>query len=137
MPRLLICGMAAGGAFILVSLFQIPILIIPSAIIVFIGMLVLTGSRRGIPIYLHLLITFRTRLLLAAPGNPSGWQGQAVSILDLKSDDLTVDASEVLSAPEEIVIDTTLDDWEIVADSRALSGFEIVTDTMYLLEEET
>ena len=132
MGRLLVSGMGGGAAFMLASLMQLRLLMIPLALGVFIGGLVLTHLRHGIPLYLYLLVTIRTRLLLASSRQPAGWQSQVTGLLELKPESLALDASEVLAAPEVAVSDGTLDEWEIVTDSSALSGFEVVTDTFYL-----
>ena len=132
MGRLLVSGMAGGAAFMLASLMQLRLLMIPLALGVFIAGLVLTNPRHGIPLYLHLLITVKTRLLLAATRQPSGWQSQVTELLELKAESLRLDATDLLAAPVVSDDDGTLDEWEIVTDSGAVSGFEVVTDTFYL-----
>ncbi|NJL58061.1 hypothetical protein HC928_25295 [bacterium] len=72
MGRLLVSGMGGGAAFMLASLMQLRLLMIPLALGVFIGGLVLTHPRHGIPLYLYLLVTIRTRLLLAS-ARPTDW----------------------------------------------------------------
>ena len=132
MGRLLVSGMAGGAAFMFASLMQLRLLMIPLALGVFIAGLVLTNPRHGIPLYLHLLITVKTRLLLAATRQPSGWQSQVTGLLELKAESLRLDATDLLAAPVVSDDDGTLDEWEIVTDSGAVSGFEVVTDTFYL-----
>ena len=53
MGRLLVSGMGGGAAFMLASLMQLRLLMIPLALGVFIGGLVLTNPRHGIPLYLY------------------------------------------------------------------------------------
>ena len=132
MGRLIVSGMAGGAAFMLTSLLQLRLLMIPSALGVFIAMLVLTNPRHGIPLYLYLLVTLRTRLLLASLRIPGGWQAQVTGLFEWKPETLTFDAGTVLAAPATVAVDGSFDEWEIVPDASDLDGFEVVTDTFYL-----
>lgn len=135
MARLLVCGMGAMGTFMGLSFLQAPgLLMILMTLVGLVGGLVLTHPVRAIPLYLHLLMTVRTRFLLDSQAQPHGWQAQVVGMLEMKSDTLTLDASQLLAAPEVFEETGTLDGWEIVLDSEALSGFEVVTDTLFLEE---
>ena len=132
MSRLLVSGMAGGGVFMVCALAKLGALMIPGAIAVFIARLVLTHPRFGIPLYLYLLLNFRTRFLLDAQSN--GWQSQAAGLFEMTSASMTLEASTLLAAPVIVEESGTLDGWEIIPDSAHLSGFELVTDTLFLEE---
>lgn len=132
MGRLLIAGMIGGGAFMMMSLLRLNLLMIPTGLGVFVAGLVLTHPRHGIPLYLYLITTWRTRLLLEAVRHPQGWTGQAAGLLELHAETLTLDAGQLLAAVAVVEDLGTLDAWEIVPDAQQSSGFEVVTDTLYL-----
>jgi hypothetical protein len=132
MSRLLVSGMAGGAVFMLCAMARLSAIMIPSAIAVFIAGLVLTHPRFGIPLYLYLLLNFRTRFLLDAQSD--GWQSQAMGLFEMKADSLTLEASTLLAAPVVVEESGTLDGWEIVTDSAEINGFEVVTDTLFLEE---
>jgi hypothetical protein len=131
MGRLIACAMLGGLAFLGMRVVGIPILMIPGGLGGFVGALILTGLRHGIPLYRHLYITLRARLLVGALGAPDSWQGQMVGWLDGDPAALTLDTVKLLSAPV-VVEEGTLDEWEIVTDSGSTAGFEVVTDTFYM-----
>jgi hypothetical protein len=134
MSRLLVSGMAGGGVFMVCALAKLGALMIPGAIAVFIAGLVLTHPRFGIPLYLYMLLNFRTRFLLDADQQPAGWQAQLAGMAELKRDGLVLEASTLLAAPVVVEESGTLDGWEIIPDSAQISGFEVVTDTLFLEE---
>jgi hypothetical protein len=131
MGRLIACAMLGGLAFLGMRVVGIPILMIPGGLGGFVGALILTGLRHGIPLYRHLYITLKARLLVGALQATDSWQGQVVGWLDLSADTLTLDTVKLLSAPM-VVEEGTLNEWEIVADSSSTAGFEVVTDTLYI-----
>jgi hypothetical protein len=132
MGRLIISGMIGGMSFFAMRLIGLTALMIPMGIAAFIAGLVFTNLKHGIPLYRHWFITLRTRLLMNADTDTNKWTSQVVSILDLDKESLTLDTTKLLSAPNIIEEDGTLDEWEIVPDSENLSGFEVVTDSIQL-----
>jgi hypothetical protein len=131
MGRLIACAMVGGLAFLGMRVVGIPILMIPGGLGGFVGALILTGLRHGIPLYRHLYITLKARLQVEALHDESSWQGQVVGWLNVDPQGLTLDTTKLLAAP--VVVEAgTLDEWEIVADSTSTSGFEVVTDTLYI-----
>jgi hypothetical protein len=131
MGRLIVSAMIGGLCFFAMRLLGLSILMIPMGIAAFVGSLVLTHPRHGIPLYLHLLITFRARLLVQAL-RPRSWQAQVTRLLELKRDSLTLDTAQVLSVPAAVEDDGDLDAWEIVPDSAHAAGFEVVGDSLQL-----
>ena len=68
---------------------------------------------------------------VSALTDATSWQGQVVVWLDTDPAVLTLDTVKLLAAPV-IVEEGTMDEWEIVADSRSTDGFEVVIDTFSL-----
>ena len=131
MGRLIVCAMLGGGAFMGMQLIRLRLLMIPAGLGGFILALFLTGLRHGIPLYRHLVIVLRARLLITALKDPSSWQGQVVTFLDVDTGLLTLDTVKLLSAPV-IVEEGTLNEWEIVLDSQTTEGFEVIFDPLSL-----
>jgi hypothetical protein len=131
MGRLIACAMLGGASFMAMQLLGLRLLMIPGGLGGFIMALFLTSLRHGIPLYRHLTIILRARLMVAALTDAASWQGQTVSFFDLDPDTLRLDTVRLLAAPA-IVEEGTLDEWEIVADSRSTDGFEVVLDTLSL-----
>jgi hypothetical protein len=129
MGRLIASAMLGGIGFMAMRILGTGILMIPGGLVSFVLALVFTGQRYGIPLYRHLWITFRARLLLHAHQESESWQATLVSWLNLDPDGLTVNTVILLSAPV-VLEEGTLDEWEIVPDSLSPSGFEVVTDTI-------
>jgi hypothetical protein len=107
-------------------------LMIPVALVAFIGALVVTNLKHGIPLYLHWLITLRTRLLLDAIHYSENWTARAVKFLDWDTQQLVLDANALLATTTVVEEEGSIDQWEVVPDSMAGVGFEIVTDTIEL-----
>jgi hypothetical protein len=131
MGRLIASAMLGGVGFMTMRLLGTGILMIPGGLVSFVLALVFTGQRHGIPLYRHLWITFRARLLLKAQQESASWQATLVIWLNFNPDGLTLDTVKLLSAPVTLE-EGTLDDWEIVPDSLSPSGFEVVTDTILI-----
>jgi len=131
MGRLIACAMLGGAAFMGMQLIGLRLLMIPAGLGGFIGSLFLTNLRHGIPLYRHLAIILRARLMVSALTDATSWQGQVVVWLDTDPAVLTLDTVKLLAAPV-IVEEGTMDEWEIVADSRSTDGFEVVIDTFSL-----
>ena len=132
MGRLLVAGMAGGAAFMLASLLAWRLLMIPLALGVFVGGLVLTHPRHGIPLYRYALITARTRLLLAAVQSPTGWQARLAQGLGLPTETLTVETDRPAATVVDTLDNLPPDAWEILPSAADTAGFEVVTDTFYL-----
>jgi hypothetical protein len=132
MGRLIISGMIGGLCFFAMRLVGLSAFMIPTGLIAFIAGLVLTNLKHGIPLYLHWLITLRARLLMDSVEHPQSWIGQATKLLEMNTEQLTLDSAKLLSASAVVEEDGTLDEWEIVPDSAQMVGFEVVTDTIQL-----
>jgi len=126
MGRLIVCGMVGGVAFMFVRLIGVGFLMIPCGLGAFIGALIFTSGRHGIPLYLHIFITLKARLLLSN----DGLGAQFVNLFEMNLDDLTLDTSKLFYTPS--MEEGTLDEWEIVPDSDGVAGFEVFTDTLEL-----
>ena len=132
MGRLIISGMVGGMSFFAMRLIGLTALMIPIGIVAFIAGLVFTNLKHGIPLYRHWFITLRAHLLMDAANDTKRWTAQVVNMLDLDSDALVLDTAQLLSVPNIVEEDGTLDEWEIVPDSEDLVGFEVVTDSIQL-----
>lgn len=132
MGRLIISGMIGGMSFFAMRLIGLTAFMIPVGLLAFIAGLVFTNLKHGIPLYRHWFITVRARLLMDADKDSNSWTSQVVNILDLDSKALILDTAKLLSAPNIIEEDGSLDEWEIVPDSEDLAGFEVVTDSIQL-----
>jgi hypothetical protein len=132
MGRLIISGMIGGLCFFAMRLVGMSALMIPAGLVAFIAGLVLTNLKHGIPLYLHWLITLRARLLMDSVEHPQSWIGQATKLLEMNTEQLTLDSAKLLSASAVVEEDGSLDEWEIVPDSEQMVGFEVVTDTIQL-----
>jgi hypothetical protein len=132
MGRLIIAGMIGGLSFFAMRLIGLTAFMIPVGLIAFIAGMVLTNLKHGIPLYRHWFITLRARLLMDADKHSHSWTSQVVNILALDNEALILDTAKLLSAPNIIEEDGTLDEWEIVPDSDDLAGFEVVTDSIQL-----
>jgi hypothetical protein len=132
MGRLIISGMIGGLCFFAMRLVGLSVFMIPAGLVAFIAGLVLTNLKHGIPLYLHWLITLRARLLMDSVEHPQSWIGQATKLLEMNTEQLTLDSAKLLSASAVVEEDGSLDEWEIVPDSEQMVGFEVVTDTIQL-----
>lgn len=121
MGRLIVSGMIGGVVFMLMRVLGVGALMIPGGLAGFIVALILSSPRHGIPLYRHLIMTTKARLMLA--------DNQVSHMLNFKEDDFMLDTS-VLFSVVVIEEDVAFDGWEIVADSEALAGIEIYTDTI-------
>jgi hypothetical protein len=128
--RLIASTMIGGIGFMLLRLLGVGILVLPGALASFVLALMLTNHRYGIPLYRYLLITMRARLLMQALAQPTHWQAQAITWFNFDTTALTLDTVKLLSAPVPTE-EGSLDEWEIVPESRFTEGFEIVTDTLF------
>jgi hypothetical protein len=132
MGRLIISGMIGGLCFFAMRLVGLSIFMIPAGLIAFIAGLVLTNLKHGIPLYLHWLITLRAHLLMNSVEHPQSWIAQATKLLEMNTEQLTLDSAKLLSAGAVVEEDGSLDEWEIIPDSEQMVGFEVVTDTIQL-----
>jgi hypothetical protein len=122
MGRLIISGMIGGVVFMLMRVLGLGVLMIPGGLAGFITALILSSPRHGIPLYRHLIMTTKARLMLTE-------NSPLAKTFNLTADDLILDSSALFSV---VVVEeeVALDGWEIVADSEALAGIEIFTDTI-------
>jgi hypothetical protein len=130
MARLIASGMAGGLVFMALRVLGAGILTIPGGIAGFILALILTHPRHGIPLYLHLYITNRARLQLQAMDEPHSLSATLAKGLDWHAQHLRLDAQHLFATPVTMDVLETWEDWEIVADSTEVAGFEVVTDTL-------
>lgn len=122
MGRLIVSGMIGGVVFMLMRVLGLGALMIPGGLVGFIMALILSSPRHGIPLYRHLIMTTKARLMLAE-------NSPLAQVFNFSEDDLMLDTASLFSV---VVIeeDIAFDGWEIVADSEALAGIEIFTDTI-------
>ena len=107
--RWLLAGCAAGIAYMILS-FALPAWSIPLAFGVLVGMVILTGPRGGIPLWLRLIYRLRGSLLLAASRQPAGMAGQLAQMLELPVDLARLDGARIFAPPQgEVLID--LSEW--------------------------
>jgi hypothetical protein len=132
MGRLILAGMFAGVCFFGMRLLGLNFLIIPAALAGFVGCLMVTHPRQGIPLYLYWSIILRSRLMLASENEQEGWMGQLGRFMEMRVEALTLDSTKLLSAPINPTEVGSLDEWEIVPDSVQMVGFEVVTESGHL-----
>ena len=97
--RLILAGVGGGLRY---SICRLPLpdyallLGAPVALI----LLVVTGTRGGLPLWQRLLYRLRGEMLLAATRKPAGWIGQLARALELPVDLVRLDAATVFAPPQ-------------------------------------
>lgn len=103
MKRLIFCGMAAGILYMLVRLTPLAACAVPLLFGVFIGLVILSGTRHGVSRYAWLWLGWRGQLLLRARNAPQGWAAQVCDALNWEVAALSLDGAMLFpAAPTEM-----------------------------------
>lgn len=122
MKRLIFSGVGAvfifmGSRMTPLAAFALPILVISFGVL-----LMLSGSRGGIPLWQRLLLGWRARLLLAAHDDPDGLASQLVVALNLRPSDTRLQAKRLFQQKTSLV-EANSSEWAIFNDvAEAQSG---------------
>lgn len=95
--RLLLAGVVGGMTYAL-SRFTLPNWAIPIGILVGLFVLVMTGTRGGLPLWQRLVYRLRGSLLLIVAHHPHGILHQLSSVLELPVELVTRDGTQIFSA---------------------------------------
>ena len=107
--RLLLSGVGGGLTYTVCNIL-LPTLAIPVGILVAILMLVMTGTRGGLPLWQRLLYHVRGSLLLAAAHDRQGLFGRLGKALDLPVELVKLDAA-VVFASAHLTDDIDMREW--------------------------
>lgn len=94
--RLLLAGVSGGFAYTVLRL-GLPGWAIPGGIVCALCVLIMTGTRGGLPLWQRLLLRARGSLLLAAVHVPEGLLGRFASLLELPVDLARLDGTQVFA----------------------------------------
>ena len=112
----LLLGGVSGGMMLILARFAVGHLAFLLAGLTCILVLILTGPRGGIPLWLRLLYRLRGSLMLASARRPRSLPGRLGTALDLPAGLVTLDAEVVFASPE---METEADMTEWVTFARA------------------
>lgn len=107
--RLLLAGVGGGLSYTVVNM-ALPGWSIPAGAILAIFVLVMTGTRGGLPLWQRLVYRMRGSLLLAAAHNPQGFFGSMANMLELPVELVKLDAA-VVFAPVQPNYDIDMREW--------------------------
>jgi hypothetical protein len=130
MKRLIFCGVGAVIFFMVLRLTPLASIALPTLLIVFILLLVLTGSRGGLPLWQRLLLGLRGSILLAAARHPDGLAAQVAQLLSIDPSQARLQADSLFETQSTDAQAADLSDWVVYADLReaeASSGLQFVT----------
>ena len=132
MKRLIFCAMGAGLIYMLLRLTPLQALSIPVLIVVFLLLIVFSGTRYGVARYAWLLHSWRGRLLLDAHNDPHSSAASLCHLLDIAPGAATIHAADLFQLAVEQEQD--LSGMQILHDD-ALTGYEILSADDIQLEE--
>ena len=107
--RLLLGGVAGGLTYTLFNI-ALPSWSIPAGVVLAIVVLVMTGTRGGLPLWQRLLYRVRGSLLLAAARDTQGLLGSLAKSLELPIELVKLDAA-VVFAPAQPNYDIDMREW--------------------------
>lgn len=107
--RLLLAGVGGGLTYTLCNM-MMPNGSIPTGVVFAVLMLVMTGTRGGLPLWQRLIYQVRGSLLLAAARDTQSLWGSLAKTLDLPTDLVQLDAA-VVFAPAQPNYDIDMREW--------------------------
>lgn len=107
--RLLLAGVGGGLTYTLCNMVM-PSGSIPTGVVFAVIMLVMTGTRGGLPLWQRLIYQVRGSLLLAAARDTQSFWGSLAKALDLPTDLVKLDAA-VVFAPTQPNYDIDMREW--------------------------
>ena len=122
MKRLIFCGVGAVLVFMVLRFTPLSGVALPLLVVVFILLLVLTGSRGGLPLWQRLLLGLRGVLVLAAARKPHGAAAQVAQMLNLDPTIVHLSQSLLFKSKYKAVTDTDWSEWVIFANLEEAEG---------------
>lgn len=121
MKRLIFCGVGAVLAFMVLRLTPLANVSLPALAVIFIVLLILSGSRGGLPVWQRLLLGWRGTLVLLAMRHPNGLGAQAAAALNLDPGAAQLHSARLYSTQRP---DTGIEpsDWTLYADLAEAEG---------------
>lgn len=116
MKRLIFCGVGAVLAFMVLRMTPLSGVSLPALVGGFVLLLVLTGARGGLPLWLRLYLGARGLLLLAATKRPNGPVGQLATALNLEPDAARLDGARLYRAMSGDTLEADLVEWALYTD---------------------
>lgn len=107
--RLLLAGVSGGMAYTLVRL-ALPGSALGAGLVLALAVLILTGTRGGLPLWQRLLLGVRGRLLLAAAYHPESVFGMLARALDLPLELVRLDAGQLYGVGD-LTAETGVHEW--------------------------
>jgi hypothetical protein len=107
--RLLLAGVGGGMTYTLFNI-ALPNWAIPAGIVASLFVLIMTGTRGGLPLWQRLMYRLRGSLLLAAAHDRTGFFGQIARSLELPVELVKLDAA-VVFAPAQPNYDIDMREW--------------------------
>lgn len=107
--RLLLAGVGGGLTYTLCNI-ALPNGSIPTGVVFAVLMLLMTGTRGGLPLWQRLIYQVRGSLLLAAARDTQSLWGSLAKVLDLPTDLVKLDAA-VVFAPAQPHYDIDMREW--------------------------
>ncbi|MCA9881997.1 MAG: hypothetical protein KC546_08620 [Anaerolineae bacterium] len=120
MKRLIFSGTGAVFLFMGSRMTPFASMSLPILVGCFILLLVLSGSRGGLPLWQRLVLGWRARLLLVASEHPTGAASQIVLALNLNANDTHLRSSDVFQN-QKTVLRSKDNRWAIYSDVREVT----------------
>lgn len=116
MKRLIFCGVGAVSAFMLLRLTPLASASLPMMVVLFVLLLVFSGPRGGIPLWLRLLLHWRGRLILTAWAYPHSLLAQLAQLLNIDPDQACVYGDVLFSLTARPIPGAQGGEWVLFAD---------------------
>lgn len=122
MKRLIFCGVGAVLVFMVLRFTFLSNVALLMLVVVFAFLLILTGSRGGLPLWQRLLLGFRGGVVLAAARNPHGIAAQLAQMLNLDPSVVHLSQNWLFKSKQTVRVDADWSEWVIFANLDEAEG---------------